>query len=145
MNQLLVHKEKGSYTVEISLIMPVVLSVILLILYFSIYVHDRCVIEYAIIKVTAGTYDIVEYDDLIYEAEYMIGNILDKCLIASWDWDTDVEGGEKEFRLIVKANMRHSQGLISGYVLDRLFSVKEAIEIPCGNEYEHISRSDDGI
>ena len=38
---------KGSFTIEAALIMPIILGIIVLFIYASMYAHDRCVLEYA--------------------------------------------------------------------------------------------------
>lgn len=39
---------KGSFTIEAALIMPMILGIIVLFIYASMYSHDRCVLEYAV-------------------------------------------------------------------------------------------------
>ena len=46
-------KVKGSFTVEAALIMPVILGVIVLSDYISMFAYDRCVIEYVCQSVCA--------------------------------------------------------------------------------------------
>lgn len=41
-----VNKQKGSFTVEAALIMPVILGVIVLFIYVAMFCYDRCAIEY---------------------------------------------------------------------------------------------------
>ena len=49
-----VNKQKGSFTVEAALIMPVILGVIVLFIYVAMFCYDRCVIEYVCQSVCTG-------------------------------------------------------------------------------------------
>lgn len=48
---------KGSFTIEAALIMPMILGIIVLFIYASMYSHDRCVLEYAVNSEESGFED----------------------------------------------------------------------------------------
>ncbi len=80
-------KYKGSFTIEAALIIPMILGVIVLFIYLSMYAHDRCVLEYAAVSgadagVPAGE------------------QILSKQLIL--DWDTNISAYTDEDIITVK-------------------------------------------
>ena len=83
---------KGSFTIEAALIMPVILGVIVLFIYYSVFAHDRCALEY--ICETACSQSV--YDELSCEeyAEYHIRSALPKYLILDWETDISVYSDE---------------------------------------------------
>ena len=75
-------KAKGSFTVEAALIMPVILGVIVLSVYISMFVYDRCVIEYVCQTVCA---DAAFFDRSAEDIEEDVRSRLCDRLTGSWD------------------------------------------------------------
>ena len=75
-------KVKGSFTVEAALIMPVILGVIVLSVYISMFAYDRCVIEYVCQTVCAdAAFDLPGDEDIEEEVR---GRLCDR-LAGNWD------------------------------------------------------------
>ena len=116
-------KLPGSYTVEISLIMPFVLGIILLIIYIGMYIHDKSVMEYAVIKGLVN-----------FENEYNIGmelqtidlveSEINSGCIARWDYMTDVQLTDDEVSICVEGQMQHTQGLINMITDNGIFRIR---------------------
>ena len=78
----LVLKERGSFTVEAALIMPLILGVIVLFIYIAMFCHDRCVIEYACLTASANAvYDTDPKSSAIHVSDQN----LRRFLILDWD------------------------------------------------------------
>ena len=78
-------KERGSFTVEAALIMPVILSVLVMFIYIAMFCHDRCVIEYACHTASAkAAYDPDPESTGVRVSEQNLRGFL------ILDWDTDV-------------------------------------------------------
>lgn len=75
-------KAKGSFTVEAALIMPVILGVIVLSVYISMFAYDRCVIEYVCQTVCADT---AFFDRSAEDIEEDVRSRLCDRLTGSWD------------------------------------------------------------
>ncbi len=86
------YKKKASFTVEAALIMPVILGVIVLFIYYAMILHDRCAIEY-VCRIAAE--DAVNSGEESVEfIKRDISDRLDRVLILKWD--TDITAGSDE-------------------------------------------------
>ena len=74
---------RGSFTVEAALIMPVILGVIVLFIYFAMFAHDRCAMEY--VCEDACTLAVYERGSGEDEIERYVSEGLEKRLILDWD------------------------------------------------------------
>lgn len=104
-------KYEGSYTIEISLIMPIVLGVILVCIYLCLFVHDRTVMEYACTKAlleaerlpkemsNADLTDIIDYE-------------LQKGLVGKWNYVVSSQYEEDCVEIVLKGKMGVSQKLL---------------------------------
>lgn len=61
--------KKGSFTVEISLLMPMILSVTLILIYFVIYMYDRGVMQAAVCRGTEQVFYYMNSDNTKLEEE----------------------------------------------------------------------------
>ena len=76
-------REKGSFTVEAALIMPLVLGVIVLFIYMGMFMFDRCTIKYICQKASCAAAN--EGGDIERTAEEYAENEISKRLILKWD------------------------------------------------------------
>lgn len=143
MKKYLKLKVNGSYSIEISLIMPIVIGVILIILYLSMYIYDKCVFEYALTKILAYTYSTDEYARLATDVDDILLEVLDSNTIMQWDIAIVTSDYDGEISVEVTANTKYSQGLIDSIVSNNLFKIHEHITIPNGNELEYVRRQND--
>lgn len=116
-------KESGSYTVEVSLIMPFVLGTVLLVIYFTIFVHDKAVMESATLySCTKAGYEQGEGNIEEAASDYLY-QLIDEGLIGDWDIDTDICLDGKVLTISLNGNMAHSQGFITDLIDNRIFEV----------------------
>ena len=84
------YREKGSFTVEAALIMPVILSIIVLFINAALVFYDRCVMEYVCqMACNAAVYD----SEGENAAEEYIRQHLSEDLILKWDYSIRTEAG----------------------------------------------------
>ena len=101
------NREKGSFTVEAALLMPMILGVTVLFIYISMFCFDRCTILY--VSEFACLNALNESDP----ESYAKGNIdaeLSKKLICRWDTDISVASDETG----ITASIRASSGVFGG-------------------------------
>lgn len=78
-------KAKGSFTVEAALTMPVILGVIVLSVYISMFAYDRCVIEYVCQTVCAdAAFDLPGEEDIEEEVRSRL------CDRLAGNWDIEI-------------------------------------------------------
>ncbi len=93
-------KAKGSFTVEAALIMPVILGVIVLSVYISMFSYDRCVIEYVCQSVCAeAAFDLSGEEDI---KEEITSGLRDR-LAGSWDIEITTDHDDHFIYVIANA------------------------------------------
>ncbi|MBR6159239.1 MAG: pilus assembly protein [Lachnospiraceae bacterium] len=94
-------REKGSFTVEAALIMPVILGIIVLFINAAMVFYDRCIMEYACQTACART---------VYgaasgaEAEEYIREELSENLVKNWDIHVEATDNEEFVMAGIKAS-----------------------------------------
>ena len=122
-------KYRGSYTIEASLLMPIVLGIILLIIYLSIYIHDKAIIEYEIVN--AGLNSISCDREILGETDIRneLEDNIHKHTFGRWNIDITVdEDIDGRIYISVEGLMGYSQGLIRRLITEKLFYVKTSSE-----------------
>ncbi len=95
------NREKGSFTVEAALLMPMILGVTVLFIYISMFCFDRCTILY--VSDLACLSALNEPDPETY-AKASIDTELSKKLICRWDTDISVSSDETGITASIRAN-----------------------------------------
>lgn len=113
----------GSYTVEVSLIMPIILGVIILILYVCIYLHDKAVIEYVCLNECLKMSQENNVSPLLHnDISETIDNQIARGTIADWRTNVNIGITDTEIVIVVDSVMGHSQGLVDNLVTENVFS-----------------------
>lgn len=83
---------KGSFTIEITLLMPLILTVIIILFFFVIYVYNRNVMQNAVCRGTNQVFYYMNEDNkkIQEECESVIMSDLDDCLVAVKDIELEV-------------------------------------------------------
>lgn len=120
---MFMYKHKGSYTIELSLIMPIILGVIMLCLYMTVYVHDRVVMEYV---VTKAQLDYQEQMDTKSrkEIEESVSQEIEKLCIGRWKTKINVRITGNKVSINVEGIMLQSQRLIDNIIENKIFAIK---------------------
>ena len=124
-------KFPGSYTVEMSLIMPLVLGVTVLVIYAAMYSHDLVVRDYNIIK--AINDECKDNISQVYEGSIrkrIEDNVSDKTA-AKWydEIEVDIESDNKKesINIDVKGSMSYSQNYIANLTNGKVFGIRNRI------------------
>lgn len=113
----------GSFTIELSLLMPLILGVLLILIFTGFYMHDKVIIERAC------------YGAILQNKDYGLGKCEESCreifnkelkgrLIAKWDIEEDVIWDEAAYTLTISATskMHICEGLVWELVPKSMFS-----------------------
>ena len=85
-------KYKGSYTVEAAFIFPLVMSVIVLIIYLSFFIHDRAVMDAASYQAAMrGSLVTSERSDFLKKAEKAGDDLLKEALLVTRISEKNIE------------------------------------------------------
>lgn len=96
-------REKGSFTVEAALIMPVILGIIVLFINAAMIFYDRCVIEYICQTACArAVYDAGEEEPV----EEYIKRQLEEKLVTGYETDIVTDSDETSVMTVVTATVR---------------------------------------
>jgi len=116
-------KYKGSYTVEISLIMPIVLGVIFVCIYLCFFVHDRAVMEYACTK---SLLEAERYSEPVsdYDLEQIIESELIKGLAGRWDYTITIAYDNDCVEIVLNGKMGESLKLPDVVADSGLFGIE---------------------
>ena len=92
LTEVMVNKQKGSFTVEAALIMPVILGVIVMFIYIGMFMFDRCTIVYICQQASCAA--VSKGDDIERSAEeYALNEISGRLLL---DWDINIRAYSDE-------------------------------------------------
>lgn len=134
-----IFKRDGSYTVEISLLMPFIFGCILLIIFICFYLHDLCVISKDCMNIMdVDPCEKAVLDEMSEDLQQMIKD----DTLGTWDFTVkfavNIESGIERIDADVNAKM-----LVGGFVLpeimsDSLFTYKTNISSYILDEQKYI-------
>lgn len=122
MKTIINKKVSGSYTIELSLIMPILLGIIILCIYMLLYVHDIAVMEYAVTRACIQ-YDFYNSNYVETDVEDCIKNEISKSCIGKWNSSINIDADYDEIVVSVQGVMIHSQGLVDNLVWKKPFTI----------------------
>jgi len=133
--------KRGSFTIEISLLFPVIIVIFLLIIYSNYYVHDRVIIERSCyvsalrgaLCVNAGRRKRIAMEEFDREIE---GKLLGR-----WEYSINVESDSEEVTVKFNGFMNHSQGLLKKYTDNKVFAFQTISSSSAANETEYLRRA----
>lgn len=103
---------KGSFTVELALLMPLMIGVFLFIFFLAYDMHDRCMIEKACYVAALRGSQETETDRMEGAAREALGEVLPKRLLGSWQLEEQIEVTKQEVRVSESGNMQMKEGLL---------------------------------
>ncbi len=113
---------EGSFTIELSLLMPLIIFVFLLILFLNYYVHDRIAIDKAcyIAALRSANYpDEAERENI---ALTVLNREIPARLLWKWDYTEGVQVMADEVIVSFEGTMLVREGLINRYLSGKLFA-----------------------
>lgn len=100
-------KLKGSYTIEASLLFPFILMILILIIYFSFFIHDRCIMHAAAYTAALrGSQILNEDEDVFSKVEKSSQELLENRLLAVRNHATDIQISEQEISVLYEGAIR---------------------------------------
>ena len=110
--------EKGSLTIELTLIMPFILGLFILIIFSGFILHDKCMVNKACLSAALRGSEEDEDDQAINRAYEALDEVIPDHLIGKWNYSTQVDIGEDEVRIIF-----HGDTCIGGGLVNRVLSI----------------------
>ncbi|MBR5408256.1 MAG: pilus assembly protein [Lachnospiraceae bacterium] len=116
--------KKGSLTIELSLIMPVILGLFVVMIFTGFILHDKCIVNKACLS--AALRGSQETDDAkaMDMAGRAISEVIPGRLLCKWTYDTSVDVGEDEVRVSFKGTTGVTGGL-AGRLLENKNTVHD--------------------
>lgn len=112
---------KGSFTVELALLMPLIIGVFLFIFFLAYYLHDRCIIEKACyVAALRGSLE-TESDSIENVVRKALEEVLPKRLLGSWDLKEQIEVTNQEVRVVESGNMLMKEGFLLSLLGEQSF------------------------
>jgi hypothetical protein len=104
---------KGSYTIEASLLLPMILSIIMILMFLSFYVHDRCIL-YSIAYTAALRGSEVQSDEekIFREVEESSNKLLENKLLVTRNVNTDIKISSKDIAVSYQGDFQIPIGTI---------------------------------
>jgi hypothetical protein len=105
--------EKGSLTIELTLLMPFILGLFILIIFSGFILHDKCVVNKACLSAALRGSEEDEDDQAINRAYEALDEVIPEHLIGKWDYSTQVDIGEDEVRITFRGDTGIGGGLVN--------------------------------
>lgn len=134
-------RKKGSYTIELTLLMPVIIAVILLILFSNYYMHDRVIIEKAnYISCLRGAlcYEKEKRESVAMDA---FVQQIDGKLLGKWDYNIKFVNAEDKVISEFEGKMKMNEGLLLKVIGERVYTYKTKAVSDSANESIYIRKN----
>ncbi len=103
---------KGSFTMELALLMPLLIGIILFIFFLAAYMHDRCMIEKACYAGALRGSQEKEPEHMEGAAREAFNEVLPDRLLGSWELKQQIEVTKQEVRVSGSGSMQIKEGLL---------------------------------
>ena len=130
--------KNGSYTVELSLLTPVIVAIFLFILFSAYYMHDRVIIEKnCYISALRASLCMDEYD-----REYIAYNTFEKetasKILGKWNMEKEYSKNGDIISFSVKGNMVMNEGLLRKIIGEKMFVYETECSANIANETSYL-------
>lgn len=105
-------KYKGSYTVEASFLLPMILTVIVLIIYMSFFLHDRAVLQSAAYTSALRGSQMISGEKVFSEVENSAKKLIANRLIGTDDVQTTIDISGDDVKVSYKGIMEIPAGAL---------------------------------
>lgn len=131
---------KGSYTIELTLLMPIILGLILFLLFAGYYMHDRAVIEKTIyIAAQRGALCVTE-NRRIEIARSSFEKEIEGRLMAQWSHQYEISNQDNGIAIDYSGRMEMVEGLLRKIIKDKGFLFETRCFSGCANETEYLRK-----
>lgn len=104
--------EKGSLTIELTLLMPFILGMFIFILFSGFILHDKCIANKACLSAALRGSEESEDSEAVSRAQEAINEVLPGHLIGKWSYDTSIDIGRDEVRVSFEGKAQVGGGLL---------------------------------
>ncbi len=105
-------EQKGSFTVELALLMPLLIGVFLFIFFLAYYMHDRCIIEKACYAAALRGSQQSEPDHMKVVAQETLDEVIPDRLLGRWELKHQIDVTRQEVCVSESGNMKIREGLL---------------------------------
>lgn len=105
--------EKGSLTIEISLLMTFVLAALIMIIYSGFCLHDKYIFTKACLSAALRASEEREDAYIDKTAKDTINEVLPNKLLGSWDYDISVSFDKESVNISCEGKMNMNEGILS--------------------------------
>lgn len=131
----------GSFTIELTLLFPIIMAIMLLIIYSNYYVHDRAIIEKTCyVSALRGALCTDEAGKTVAALEAFNKEIEGK-LLGKWEYSIDADRISEEVIVQFEGFMYQRQGLLIKIIKGKLFEFKTEVKSDTANETEYLRRA----
>ena len=131
-------KKSGSYTIELSLLTPVIIAVFMLIYFSDLYMHDRVIIEKTCYISALRSALCMEQQQREMTAVSVFEREIEGRLLAAWDYDLNIEINDEYSQVDFTGNMKMSEGLLNKIINSRPFSYSTSSAAQVDNETKYL-------
>lgn len=108
-----IKKLEGSYTVEAALLFPLILSVIILVMYISFFLHDRCVMNQSAYQAALRASRVKTSEGKVMgTAERAADELMEKCMLATTGVTHSVDISGSEIKVRYEGTLRIPAGVL---------------------------------
>lgn len=131
-------EKNGSFTIELSLLTPLLIAILLMLLFSDYYMHDRVIIEKAC-NISALRSSLCVQED---KREAVLIESFNKetegKLLGKWDYELDSYIDEEVSEIIFAGNMKMAENLLGKVINYKLFRYKTDCLSYVNNETKYL-------
>lgn len=136
---------EGSLSIEAALIMPLILGVIVLALYLAIFMHDKMVLEYSLVRAGSKCNDYImgkeiDSENAIDQINDVLEENINHGLIGKWNAELKTTRENDYIEMELDGRMNNSQGIFNDLINNQLFGIKVFCKEKLINECEWIRK-----
>lgn len=139
----------GSFTIELSLIMPLIISVIITILFLGYFIHDKCLLECEAYLTAINVSDEIsrmnnsensQVGIPLFESVYVDVADIKRRLIGAWDISEAVTYNDSVVEVSINGKMNCFDAFGLHIISSNLFGVAISESVPCMCEKYYLRR-----
>ena len=109
--------KRGSLTIELSLLMPAIFSVLIILIFAGFFFHDRCVIERGVCAA------LIKLSDERQNASIIFHDEVDNRLLGVWNMNEEFSVSDGKITVHIIGQMNCIEGIFTRYLSKMIFKV----------------------
>lgn len=135
----IVFVRQASYTIELSLLMPLIMGTFFLIIFTSFYLHDMCLIsEYGYLAAAEIEEKGPRHAEEVLYSKFEI-DFMNKSL-GRWNINSEASIDDEKITVVVNGTMLSNESMFSGLINERLFSYSGTYSVYRIDEYSYMRK-----